>query len=183
MNPTENSNVKAKERFIENKLGKVYYDENDVMIFPRGIPGFEILHRFIVYKSKETEPIKWLVSVEDKNCVLPLIEPFLVRIDYKADISEGDILDLNLTRKSNVEIYCVLVIPEEAERTTINLVAPIVVNLDEKIGKQVILTTDEYGVKHMVSDEIKRSEELIAKRAKQRSEGEPKSAGFDQKNK
>ncbi len=163
MKPIEKSNVKAKEKYIENKLGKIFYGEEEVMIFPRGIPGFETLHRFVIYRSKETEPIKWLVSVEDKECVLPMIEPFLVRIDYKADISEGDILDLKLTKESKVEIYCVLVIPEEPEQTTINLVAPIVINLDEKLGKQVILTTDEYGVKHVVADEIKRSEQLVAK--------------------
>jgi len=45
--------------------------------FPKGIPGFEKLRRFILLPVEGTEQMQWLQSLEDHAIALLVIDPFI----------------------------------------------------------------------------------------------------------
>jgi flagellar assembly factor FliW len=55
-------------------------------------------------------------------------------------------------------------VPGEA---TVNLFAPIVVNKSRNLAKQVLLEGSEYKLRHRISEELQRSNEILKKMQKE----------------
>ena len=151
---------------FKTKLGEMDLSEKEIITFEEGIPGFDHLRKFAIVSVARTEPIKWLVSLEDKDVALPIIDPWIVRLDYHVDIPEKDVQDLDIEKDEDVSVWCVVVIPKDKpDDATINLLAPIVVNMKNGKAKQIIMETDEYTIKHRIKDELERSKKISTRRA------------------
>jgi len=151
---------------FKTKLGEMDLSEKEIITFEEGIPGFDHLRKFAIVSVARTEPIKWLVSLEDRDVALPIIDPWIVRLDYHVDISEKDVQDLDIEKDEDVSVWCVVVIPKDKpDDATINLLAPIVVNMKNGKAKQIIMETDEYTIKHRIKDELERSKKISTRRA------------------
>jgi len=161
----------------KTRIGEFEISEGDIVEFPEGIPGFEKLRKFSILHDERTDPIKWMVSLEDPNVALPVIDPWMVRVDYMVEISEADKKFLKLEDPADALVVCIVVIPHDRpEDSTINLLAPIVINYRKRIGKQVILEKGDYSIRHRIADEMERSRRIMAEGGKTR-------AGVEQKGK
>ena len=72
----------------------------------------------------------------------------MVEPTYEFRLSETDMADVNSKNSSELAVYAVATIPENPSDATINLMAPIVINENDRCGKQVILHESKYSVKH-----------------------------------
>ncbi|HEU24293.1 MAG: flagellar assembly protein FliW [Mesoaciditoga sp.] len=131
----------------ETKVGTFDISEENVINFKNGIPGFENLRKFAVISLAETEPIKWLVSLEDKNIALPVVDPWIAFSDYSINLNQSVLDELENPAKEHVLVFCVISLKEPV---TINLIAPIIINLEKGIGMQVILEGTNYSVKEPI---------------------------------
>jgi flagellar assembly factor FliW len=138
------------------RFGKVEIDESKIIYFSDGIPGLEEYKRFAILQFDGSYPIIWLQSTEDKSICLPVIDSFLVLPDYSFDISDEDVQRLSLNGPEDLKIISVLVIPENIERMTMNLAAPIVINIKNNLAMQVILNNGEYNVRFPIFQEVMR---------------------------
>ncbi|MEN3043198.1 MAG: flagellar assembly protein FliW [Fervidobacterium sp.] len=133
----------------KTRLGEFDLNENEVLFFPEGIPGFESLKKFAIISLEETRPIFWLVSLEDETVALPIIDPWIVEEDYEVELSQNELQILKIEDPNDLVVWCVVTIPiGKPEETTVNLKAPIVINLKNGIGLQVIL--EKYELKHPI---------------------------------
>jgi flagellar assembly factor FliW len=153
----------------ETRLGKFEIKDNEIVTFPQGIPGFEHLRRFAVVSFEETKPICWLVSLEDETVALPIIDPWLIENEYEVELSEDEMKILQVNDPSDVIIWSVVTIPNgKPEQTTVNLKAPIVINLKSGLGMQIIL--DKYDLKHPIANTTQ--SERAQERTEERTEKE-----------
>jgi len=147
---------------VMTKIGELEIDEEKVVRFEKGIPGFESLRDFIVVEKEESYPILWLVSLDSPNVAIPVIDPWLIRVDYTVDIDEETVKELEIEGMEDLRILAVLVIPvRNPKDMTINLMAPIVINKRTGKGKQIIMENSGYGIRHKVVDEIERSKKIM----------------------
>lgn len=152
----------------ETKLGEIEVNEGKVLLFERGIPGFEHLRRFTIVELEQTKPFCWLVSLEDPMVALPIVNPWLVRVDYSFELSEADRKELKLENTEDVEVWAIVTIPRNApNEATVNLLAPIVVNRKKNLAKQLLLEGSDYKLKHRIDEELKRSNEILKKMYKE----------------
>ncbi|WP_448516215.1 flagellar assembly protein FliW [Pseudothermotoga sp.] len=152
----------------ETKVGEVEVSESKILLFERGIPGFERLHKFTIVELEQTKPFRWLVSLEDPNVALPIVNPWLVRVDYSFELSEADKEELKLESSDEIEVWVVVTIPADVPgEATVNLFAPIVVNKIRNLAKQVLLEGSEYKLRHKISEELERSNEILKKMHKE----------------
>jgi len=150
---------------FRTRLGEMDLSGKEIITFEEGIPGFDHLRKFAIISVPRTEPIKWLISLEDENVALPIIDPWIVRPDYHVDIPEKDVRDLEIEKKEDVSVWCVVVVPKDKpEDATINLLAPIVVNMKNGKAKQIIMETDEYTIRHRIKDELERSKRISSEK-------------------
>ncbi len=152
----------------ETKLGEIEVNEGKVLLFERGIPGFEHLRRFTIVELEQTKPFCWLASLEDPMVALPIVNPWLVRVDYSFELSEADRKELKLENTEDVEVWAIVTIPRNApNEATVNLLAPIVVNRKKNLAKQLLLEGSDYKLKHRIDEELKRSNEILKKMYKE----------------
>lgn len=131
-------------------FGEIEIEEEKIITFPNGIIGFEDLKRFVLIDHPGSETIKWLQSVEEKGFALPVIDPVNFFPDYDPVIAESDLKNLNLNSIEDVVVLSILTVPQDVNKTTVNLKAPIVLNPIDRLGAQLIAENPEYKIKQPV---------------------------------
>jgi len=145
----------------KTKFGEIDIPESEVITFEEGLPGFENLKKFAII-SRGSEPIMWLVSLEDEKVALPVMNPWIVRVDYNVQVPKEIVEDLEIEKEEDVKVWSIVVIPQdEPLDMTINLLAPIVVNARNRKAAQIILDNPEYDIRHSVKEEMERSKKLV----------------------
>lgn len=132
-------------------FGTLEIDPQDIYQFPHGIPGFEEYLHYIIVQPDPTLPFCYLQSVEESNLALLVCNPFLFFTNYDFQLSDTHQQELNITNEADVAVWSVVTIDKENDGATMNLLAPIIVNIQEKRGKQVILHDSSYLIKHKLS--------------------------------
>ncbi len=130
-------------------FGELEFPEEAIIDFEEGIVGFSSLKRWIVIENPEMRPFKWLQSVDNPEIALMVIEPRLIRADYKMIIAAEEHKKIKLENLGNEKKWialCVIVVDNNIEDSIVNLKAPIIINLDDRKGRQVILLNDDYDV-------------------------------------
>lgn len=140
-------------------FGEIEIDENKIVTFKEGIPGFENLQRYIVlYNGDETSPFRWLQCVDDGQLAFAVINPFMILGNYDIEISEETVASLNIESITDVMVLAIVVVPEDPNKMTMNLKAPVIINTKNNSGMQVVLDTDTYSVRHYIVEELRRQE-------------------------
>jgi len=137
-------------------FGIVEYNPEDIINFEDGIPGFEGLHSFLLLgMSGDDTPFKWLQAIDDTDIAFAIIDQRIFKPDYSPDISEDIIEALKIEDINHLLIYVIVVIPDEIEKMTANLKAPIIINAENNKAVQVILENEKYLIKHPILEELK----------------------------
>jgi len=139
-------------------FGEIEIKEEEIIIFSDGIPGFENLKQYIIIENPDKDvPFNWLQCVEDMELAFVIINPFTFKEDYEFNIPQNAIDKLHIKSHDDINIYSIVIIPEDISKMTANLAAPIVINHVNKKGKQILLQDSGYSKKHLILDEIRNS--------------------------
>jgi len=140
-------------------FGELDIDEEKVIAFPEGLPGFEAEKEFIIINNEDEEnPFCWLQSVSNPDLAFVIVNPFLIFTDYTVDLPETVQEKLKIKDEKDVAVYSIVVVPEDLTKMTANLLGPIVINARERLGKQVILDDSRYTTKHYIFPQKNRGE-------------------------
>jgi flagellar assembly factor FliW len=140
--------------FQTRRFGPIEVTDHRVIRFKDGIPGLECMRRSILIKVEETLPFYWLQSLEDGDVSLPVIIPAVIDEHYAPSVEESSLEELELDRDEDLLIVVVAVIPEDVTRMTANMAAPILVNVEKNLGKQVILDNPEWQMRHPIYEAL-----------------------------
>lgn len=122
-------------------------DESKVITFTKGIPGFEHLRKFIILPIKDNELFYLLQSIEDKELSFVVISPFSVDPNYEICLDDNTISSLKIITENQVVLLNTVTLDSNVTKITTNFAAPIIINIDERIGEQIILNNDKYKIK------------------------------------
>lgn len=170
---------------LETKhFGSIEIEDEKIISFPDGIPGFEENNRFILLQNPDEEiPFHWLQSTAHPELAFVVANPFLIRVDYDFQLPETAVNKLAIDQREDVQVFCIVRVPENMQEMTINLVAPLVINTQTRLGKQVVLEDGRYHTRHLVADELAESNRLLqaaneeaAKEASAQPENDPETA-------
>ena len=129
------------------RFGTCTYLDSEVLTFPWGLPGFGTLRRFLALSLEGQEKFVWLQSLEDLSVALPTSDPWLIFPDYNPQLPPYAISSLDIQRAEDFVTLGVVVVTTGAAEMTMNLLAPIVVNLRSRVGRQITLETGGYSVR------------------------------------
>jgi flagellar assembly factor FliW len=152
------------------RFGQLVINEEEAIQVPTGILGFPEYTKFCLVDPSDDTLILWLQSLENPAIALPLLEPKIFKPDYTARLSAAELRELKLENINQSAVFSILTIPEDATLMTANLKAPLVLNLKEKVAKQVILQENEYNIKHPMFRELRAH--LITMNSQKRSREE-----------
>lgn len=130
-----------------SRFGEVTFAETDVFEFPWGLPGFSEQRRFLALSLAEQPNFVWLQSVDDPKLALPAADPWQMFPDYEPRMPGYATEALQLQNAEDFTILCVVVVTKDAEEMTMNLMAPVVLNLKTRRARQVMLENSPYSVR------------------------------------
>ena len=123
------------------RFGEIEIQEESIINFPFGIPGFPDLKRFVIIDYKD--PIKWLHSVEDPDIAFIITVPFVLFPEYSFTIKDDVEEFLGIKEASDVLIFAILAVSDN--NLMANLKAPVVINISNKKAVQILLEDDRYS--------------------------------------
>lgn len=96
----------------------------------------------------------WLQAAERPFQAFVITDPWGVFPEYAPEISDGDANQLGLVNFEDARVFAILTVPRAPSGITVNLRAPIVVNMAKRLAKQVVLLNDEYHTRHLVNGPV-----------------------------
>ena len=138
-------------------FGKIEIEDEKILTFDQGIIGFPYMKHFAlifdVEDGKEAK-IKWLQSMDEECFAMPVMSPYELVPDYHPSVSDETWQTLGEIRDEDVLVLVTVTVPTDITQMSINLKAPVVVNLATNKASQVIVE-DEYPVKYKIYDKVK----------------------------
>lgn len=133
---------------VTEKFGEISIDEDLIFDFVEPIIGFENLTKYVLVEHTDNSAFRWLQSVEDTSLAFPVSSPAYFDIDYQFEIPTEKANVLNLSSVESLISLNIVTIPAgNPRKSTINLLAPIIINAVNKKGMQLILSNSNYPVK------------------------------------
>jgi flagellar assembly factor FliW len=131
-------------------FGDIEISEDIIVTFNYGIPGFPKETSFVFLPLAEGSPFTVMQSTATPMLAFITTSPFVFFKDYDFTISDQTVEQLQFESENDASVYVILTIKEPFEQSTANLVAPVLVNHEKKVAKQVVLEKTSYGVSHSV---------------------------------
>lgn len=132
------------------RFGEISFAPSEVIEFPWGLPGFAELRGFLALSLEEQPNFVWLQSLDDPAMALPAVDPWQIFPSYDPRLPAYVTETLEIRDAEDFTILCVVVVTKDAGQMTVNLLAPLVVNLRTRRARQVMLENSGYSVREPI---------------------------------
>jgi flagellar assembly factor FliW len=133
------------------RFGEMEVDQNNIIDFPSGLPGFEKCTRFQLYHEEKDQPMLfWLQSLDDAEVAFSVIDPAAFGLNYQMMLSDDETALLDAKDATEIAVMMMLYNPlleengelKQSAGVSANINGPILLNVRSKRGMQkVILPT------------------------------------------
>ncbi len=122
------------------RFGSLAVDVDDLLHFPRGLIGFEDCRHWVLLADTNNSAVGWLQSADRPAVAVAVVSPRRFTPEYRIRVGQSQLAGLELAESSR--LYALCVVSKNDGRCTMNLRAPILINLDRRTGCQA-LTNDQ----------------------------------------
>ncbi len=123
-----------------SRFDVVEIQPEDILLFSRGLIGFESHQHWVLLADADNSGVAWLQSLNDPAVAVPVVSPRRYVPDYRVLIQRTQLTPLELAVMH--EAFVLVPLGRNESGLTLNLRAPLIVNLSRRIGRQVV-TSDE----------------------------------------
>lgn len=139
-------------------FGTVDIEDEKVIHFPEGIPGFDEYKDYVVLYDNDgdkQEMFAWLQCTTEQNLAFPIINPYQIMDEYNPLIEDELLEPLGEFTDDDLLVFLLATVPADVKKTSVNMKAPILVNTINRQAMQVIVENDDYEIKHLLINEDK----------------------------
>lgn len=123
--------------------------------------GFPEMQKFTLIYDEEkgnASHIMWFQSMEEPQTAFPVINPVKIKEDYNPTVSEELLRPLGEMQPEDTFVLVTVTVPKEIENMSINLKAPIIINMRNNKAAQIIVE-DDLPVRYKIYDLLKKRKE------------------------
>jgi flagellar assembly factor FliW len=128
------------------RFGVLEIQEDQILTFPEGLPGFPEQRRFVLLDLQQGSPLKFLQSVDDPDLSFLVAEPLTFFPEYRVLVRPEDLAPIALDAPERGIVVTIVSVPSDFKEATVNLKAPVVINPERSLARQVISEGD-YGIR------------------------------------
>jgi len=131
-----------------SRFGSVDVQPDDLLLFREGLIGYNHLRHWVLLADEHHPLVAWLQSVASPQMALAVVSPRRFLPNYHVRVTRSQLLPLEFNDQSPMFVLSIL--SKNDGQLTLNLRAPVVLNLERQLGRQVI-TSDEQSTQHPVA--------------------------------
>lgn len=147
--------MKIKLRFSPEEIE---IDPDSVLTFPNGLPGLESCKHFKLFHEENKPTIFWMQSLEEPAVIFSVADPAFFEHEYEIQLSEAETALLQVDDPAALSVLVLLYrtggdsaallskAPSPAG-IEINWRAPVIINLQKRLGMQKLLKQPRYAVR------------------------------------
>jgi flagellar assembly factor FliW len=124
------------------RFGRMDVDDDRVMTFPRGLLGFPEYNRYALIQTGDENYFFWLQCVDEPNLAFVVTDPTIFFKDYDIPLREETREELQLTDQAFAQVF--VICNKVGDWLTGNLLGPILVNAQNRVASQVVLTEKKW---------------------------------------
>ena len=133
-------------------FGEIDYLEEDILTFPAGLFGFEEEHQFLLLPFEGSAgSLLCFQSVNTPALAFVAMDPFSLDPDYAPELQPKELRALGVKESQELGFYVLCVVKKPVSESTVNLKCPVAVHPETRVAQQVILETDRYEMRHLLS--------------------------------
>ncbi len=134
---------------VTERFGALEIDDEQILDFAQGIIGFPNERQFVLLPHSSTGFLAWLQSTQSPAIALPVVSAHVFGAKYPDVAIEPSASELGLG--GNVDELAVMVVlsAPQGQPATVNLLAPIVVNVATRKGAQLILDGSRFSTREL----------------------------------
>lgn len=139
-----------------SRFGAVTLQSEDIIEFPEGILGFNDLRKFVLLDDPNDEIFAWLQSCEVSQIAFPVLEPELFAGTYQVSLTKHDLesLGMPVSPTPRIRSFSIITIPEDPTQMTANLKAPIVINIEKRVARQIVLQDNNLAIREPIFQKL-----------------------------
>jgi flagellar assembly factor FliW len=119
-----------------SRFGAVHVEPHDVIEFPRGILGMEHLREWVLFADAQNAQLGWLQSIQQPEVALAVVSPRRFVPEYQVRVARRELAPLKLETADDAHVLAI--VSQNNRYITLNLKAPLVINLPHRVGCQVV---------------------------------------------
>ena len=128
------------------RFGNVEIDDDRVINFSSGLLGFSSYSKFVLLQPDEQGVFFWLQSTEAPDLAFVVTDPALWITDYQANIRKDQMEELGMNELADAQVL--VIVNKRDDSITSNLQGPLVVNVQGRIGMQLVLADKRWSTRH-----------------------------------
>lgn len=134
--------------FDTTRFGRLRLPGDAVIRFPQALYGLEGRHAYCLLEHDRLGGFYWLQSIDDPATALIVTDPFLYYPEYEVEIPDDAAEGLKARTSSDVTVYTTVSLSDDRQGVHTNLLGPLVINHETKMGLQVVQQGDRYTCRH-----------------------------------
>jgi flagellar assembly factor FliW len=125
-------------------------DDEYIINFDYGLPGFEDLKKFTIVDIEDYNPFLLLHSVEDHNIAMIVLNAGQLDIEADLNIPDEKLKELK-NEDGEVGVFLILKVIGDEKNLTANTKAPVVINFQNRKGRQIILDNENLSMDYPIT--------------------------------
>ena len=122
------------------RFGRIDVDSADLLTFQSGLPGLEQCREWALLADAANDALGWLQCTTRDDIAIAVVSPRRFVPHYQVRIPRSELTPLRLHDICHAQL--VVVVSKNNKGLTLNLKAPIVINLEDRTGRQVVASGD-----------------------------------------
>lgn len=133
------------------RFGTIEVEDDKIIQFETGLAGFPDCASFIVMDHDRDTPLKWLQCIDHPDLAFVIVEPERILPGFELEVPEPMVKKLGFAdevRAGDVAVFVILNCT--GDQVTANLRAPVIVNVGNRRGLQLIIDDPSVPLRHPI---------------------------------
>lgn len=123
------------------RFGTLRIEGEDIIRFPEGLIGLKDCQNWVLLADAENDALGWLQSTSRPDVAMAVVSPRCFVPTYQLRLARSELAPLELGEMSEAQVL--VIVNKNEHAITLNLRAPLVINLPQRTGRQVIASGDQ----------------------------------------
>lgn len=123
------------------RFGALEIEAEDIINFPAGLLGLEDCRHWVLLADAQNSALGWLQSVSRPEVAFAVVSPRRFVPNYQFRVFRSELAPLELADVRDAQVLTI--VGKNEHSITLNLKAPVVINLERRAGRQVVANGDQ----------------------------------------
>lgn len=128
-------------QILTTRFGVLEIEADDLISFPNGLFGLEDCRDWVLLADAQNDALGWLQCTSRPEIALAVVSPRRFVPSYQLKALRSDLMPLDLRAVDDAQVLAV--VGKNERGITLNLKAPLVINIEKRLGRQVVSNVDQ----------------------------------------